>query len=74
MEALAETTTVLTVAQETVAALNSVIGAVIIHIDVDKVVSLSSFIPRTQSLGTDLVTAREGGHVSNMLSISHQIK
>jgi hypothetical protein len=57
-----------------VTAHETAIDAAIAHSDFPKLPSLSSFILPMRSLRTDLITAREGGHDNNMLSISHQIK
>ena len=73
-EAVAETTSALAAAEETVTALETAIDPVISHRYFPKLPSLSGFILPMRSRRTDLITAREGGHVNNMLSISHQIK
>jgi hypothetical protein len=70
-EAVAETTTGLAAAAETVTVLETVIDTAISHGDLSRLHSLSSFILR--SLRTDLITARERSHVNNMYSVSHQI-
>ena len=72
-EAVAETTTTLAAAEETVTTLETAIDVAISHRDFPKLPSLSGFILPMRSRRTDLITAREGGHVNNMLSISHQI-
>ena len=73
-EAVAETTTALAAAAETLTALETAIDAAIRDGDVSKLPSRTLLIMPMRSLKTDLITAREGGHFNNMLSISHQIK
>jgi hypothetical protein len=73
-EAVAETTTALAAAAETLTALETAIDAAIRDGDVSKLPSRTLLIMPMRSLKTDLITAREHSHVSNMFSVSHKIK